>query len=148
MGLHATDVLNIQNETQTYHEDMEGIPVYINKLEDAQKQSNQAGNPIKDPTLVLFSANAMLRTDRFPQANNIWEEIPGAYIMWARWKAIYSKIDMAKKFNNTAQSRQDHFGAHGAFDKVPGPEGEMPQLSVAELDGYFSSLANADTTEK
>ena len=39
VGLHATDVLNIQNEKQTYHEDMEGIPVYINKLEDAQKQS-------------------------------------------------------------------------------------------------------------
>ena len=24
----------------------------------------------------------------------------------------------------------------------------MPQLSVADLDGYFSSLANAATTEK
>ena len=39
VGLHATDVLNLQNEMQTYHEDMEGIPKYINKLEDAQKQS-------------------------------------------------------------------------------------------------------------
>ena len=35
VGLHATDVMNIQNEMQTYHEDMEGIPAYINKLEDA-----------------------------------------------------------------------------------------------------------------
>ena len=39
VGLHAKDVLNLQNEIQTYHEDMEGIPEYINKLEDAQKQS-------------------------------------------------------------------------------------------------------------
>ena len=66
VGLHDTDVLNIQNEMQTYHEDMEGIPTYINKLEDAQKQSNREDNPITDPTLLLFAANAMLRTDRLP----------------------------------------------------------------------------------
>ena len=57
---------------------MEGIPTYINKLEDAQKQSNQAGNLITDPTLLLFAANSMLRTDRFLPANEIWEDLPGA----------------------------------------------------------------------
>ena len=55
---------------------------------------------------------------------------------------------MAEKVKKTAQGGQDHFEAHGAFDKIPGPEGEMLQLSIAELDGYFSSLANAATTEK
>ena len=109
MGLHATDIMNLQNEIQTYHEDMEGIPAYINKLEDAQKQSNRAGNPITDPTLLLFTANAMLRIDRFPRANNIWEELPGADRTWERWKAIYRKVDMVKKFKKTAQVGQDHF---------------------------------------
>ena len=37
VGLHATDDLNIQNEMQKYHEDMGGIPTYINQLEDVQK---------------------------------------------------------------------------------------------------------------
>ena len=55
---------------------------------------------------------------------------------------------MAKKVKKTAQGGQELSGAHGDFDKVPVPEGEMPQLSVAELDGYFSSLVNAATTEK
>ena len=55
---------------------------------------------------------------------------------------------MAKKVKNTAQGGQDHFGEHGAFDKETAQEGELPQLSVKELDGYFSSLANAATTEK
>ena len=63
---------------QTYHEDMEGIPTYINNLEDAQKQSNRAGHPITDPTLLLFVTNAMLRTDSFLRANEIWEGLPGA----------------------------------------------------------------------
>ena len=78
VGLYATDVLNIQNGMQTYHEDMEVIPTYINNLKDAQKQSNRAGNPITDPTLLLFAENAIMRTDRLPRANEIWEDLPGA----------------------------------------------------------------------
>ena len=51
---------------------------------------------------------------------------------------------------NKFKGGQDHFGAHGDFDKVPDPEAPeaLPQLSVKELDGYFSSLDNAATTEK
>ena len=89
VGLHATDVLTLQNEMQTYHEDMEVIPTYVNKLEDAQKQSNRAGNPITDTTLLLFASNAMLRTDRFPRSNEIWEDLPSDKQTWARWKTIY-----------------------------------------------------------
>ena len=56
---------------------------------------------------------------------------------------------MADKVKKAAQGGQDHVGAHGAFGVVPDPEEPeaMPQLSVKELDGYFSSLANAATTE-
>ena len=55
---------------------------------------------------------------------------------------------MDKKVKKTAQGVQDHFEAHGAFDKETAQEEEFPQLSVTELGGYFSSLANAATTEK
>ena len=123
VGLHSTNVLNLQNEMQTYHEDMEGIPEYINKLDDSQKQSTRAGKPIKDPTLLLFAANVMLRTDRFPWANKIWEELTGSDRTWSRWKSIYRKADMAEKVKKTAQGRQDQFGAHGAFNKEGTQEG-------------------------
>ena len=122
VGLHATDVLNLQNEMQTYHEKMEVIPTYINMLEDAQKQLNRAGNPITDTTLLLFVSNAMLRTDRFPRSNDIWEDLPSDKRTWARWKTIYRKADMDNKVKKAAKVGQDHFGAHGAFDKVPTPE--------------------------
>ena len=115
VGLHITDVLNLQNEMQTYHEYMEGIPDYINKLEDAQKQSNRAGNPITDSTIFLFAANAMLRTDRFPRANEICEELPISDRNWSRWKSIYCKADMAEKVKKSAQGGQDQFGAHDLF---------------------------------
>ena len=102
---------------QTYHEDMEGIPEYINKLEDSQKHSTRAGNMITYPTLLLFGANAIFRTDRFPRANEIWEELTVSYRNWSRWKAIYRKADMTEKFNKNAQGRQDQFLEHGAFNK-------------------------------
>ena len=73
----------------------------------------------------------MLRTDRFLRADKIWEDLPGTNQTWVRWKTIYRKEGMADKSKKAAKGGQYHFGAHDAFDKVPGPEGEMPQLSVA-----------------
>ena len=57
---------------------------------------------------------------------------------------------MANKVKKASQGGQYHFGSHCAFDKVPDPEEPeaMPQLPVEEIDGYFSSLENAATTEK
>ena len=55
---------------------------------------------------------------------------------------------MVDKVKKSDQGGKYHFWAHGAFDKVPGQEEAMPQLSVEELDGYFSSLVNAATAEK
>ena len=117
VGLHATDVLNIQNEMQTYHEEMEGIPEYINKLEDSQKQSNRVGNHITDPTLLLFAANTMLRNDRLTSANEICKELASSERNWAKWKAIYRRADMAEKVKKNGHGGQDQFGAHGAFEK-------------------------------
>ena len=44
-------------------------------LEDAQKRSKRAGNPITEETLLLIATNTMLSTERFPQADEIWEDL-------------------------------------------------------------------------
>ena len=41
-GLHAIDVLALQNEMQEYHTDSKGILEYINALKAAQKKSKSA----------------------------------------------------------------------------------------------------------
>ena len=72
----------------------------------------------------------MLRTDRFPRANEIWEDLSSHERTWERWKTIYRKSDMANKVKKAAKGGQDHFGAHGAFDKVSTPDLVGPRESV------------------
>ena len=74
MGRHALDLLALHNEMQLYHLELEGIPEYINMLEDAQKQAGRDGRTIADETLLLFATTAMLTTERFPITNDDWED--------------------------------------------------------------------------
>ena len=64
-GLHALDVIALQNEINHYLQDMEGTPKYINTLKDAQKRSKRAGNSVTEDTLLLIAKNAMLSMERF-----------------------------------------------------------------------------------
>ena len=57
---------------QRYHLEVEGIPKYINMLEDAQRQAGRAGRAISDETLLLFDSTEMLTSERFPRANDAW----------------------------------------------------------------------------
>ena len=59
---------------QRYHLKFEGIPEYINMLEDAQRQSGRAGQTIAKENLLLFATTAMLTTERFTRANKDWED--------------------------------------------------------------------------
>ena len=43
-------------------------------LEDAQRQAGRAGRAISDETLLLFASTAMLTSERFPRANDAWED--------------------------------------------------------------------------
>ena len=64
----------LHNKMQRYHLKVEGIPEYINMLEDAQRQAGRAGRTIADETFLLFASTAMLTSERFPRANYDWEE--------------------------------------------------------------------------
>ena len=73
-GRHDLDLLALHNEIQRYHLEVKGIPEYINMLKDAQRQAGRAVRTIVDETLLLFASTAMLASERFPRANDDWEE--------------------------------------------------------------------------
>ena len=70
-GLHALNVLALQNKKQHYHLDSKIIPEYI----IAQSKAERANNPITGATLVIIATNEKFSTEQFPQANEYWEEL-------------------------------------------------------------------------
>ena len=68
-GCHSLYLLELHNEMQRYHLKVEGIPEYINMLEDAQKHAGRAGRTISDKTLLLFAITVMITTEQYPRTN-------------------------------------------------------------------------------
>ena len=73
-GRHALNLLALHNKMQRYHLEVEEIPEYINMLKDDQRQAGRAGRTITDDTLLLFASTEMLTSERFPRANENWED--------------------------------------------------------------------------
>ena len=73
-GRRALGLLALHNEMQCYHLEAEGIPKYINMLEDTQRQAGRAGRKIANETLILFASTAMITSELFLRSNDDWEE--------------------------------------------------------------------------
>ena len=96
---------------QCYHLEVEGIPKYINMLDDAQRQSGRAGRTIADKTKLLFSSTAMLTSERFPRANNDWEDRAERNKTWGKWKTAYKQAHVKARVKAQANDGSIIFGA-------------------------------------
>ena len=72
-GRHALCLLALHNEMQRYHLEAEGIPDFINIIEDAHKQAGRDGRAIANETIILFARTEMLTTEGYSRTNNNWE---------------------------------------------------------------------------
>ena len=70
-GRYAFDVLALMDQIRQYHLEYEGVPEYINALEDAQKMKAvlDKSNEIADDTLLLIASTSILKSHQFSQAN-------------------------------------------------------------------------------
>ncbi len=60
----------------------DGIPQYINMLEDAQKKARRAGMPIANVELVMMASAAILAAQHFLHEVNDWEGLPSTSRTW------------------------------------------------------------------
>ena len=67
-GLHTTDLINLPTEMHAYYAAAEGIPEYINMLEDAQRKAQCAAMPIADVQLVAIASTKVLGSQQYPRA--------------------------------------------------------------------------------
>ena len=150
---HTLDRLVLHNEMQSYHLEVEGIPEYINMLEDAQRQAGRAGRAISDDTLLIFSSMVMLTSEWFPQTNNAWEDRAKPDKTWVTWKLAYKQAHAKARVKAQAHGGNTKFGA---ANSAACPEDQLPldtqhegaSANINTLEGYFTNLAAAATNEK
>ena len=117
-GSHALDLLELHNEIQLYHLEVEGIPEYINMLEDAQKQAGRAGRTINDEMRLLFATTAMLTMERYPRTNNDWEYRDDANKKWSDWNTAYKREHAKAQVKVQATEGSGKFGAANVAARI------------------------------
>ena len=77
LGTHAIDSLSLQIEMREYHHAAEGVPEYINMLEDAQRTAIRIdkNNPITDASVLAVATASMMSSQQFPRATEEWEHL-------------------------------------------------------------------------
>ena len=80
-------------------------------LKDAKSQAGRVGRKIADETLPLFATTAMLTTERFPRANEDWEDRAERDKTWPQWKHAYKKAHAKARIKALANEGTVKFGA-------------------------------------
>ena len=123
-------------------------------LEDAQRRAGQAGQTIADKTLLLFTSTAMLTSERFPRANDNWEDRAERDKTWATWKPTYKQFHAKARVKAQATDGSIKFGAANSAARQESShlplnnQVEEDSGDLKTLGGYFDNLDATVVTEQ
>ena len=146
-GLHALGVLALQEKMHNAHNDSDGIPEYINTLEDGRDKAARAGAPISNNMLVIIATKEMLTTEQYPRANETWEELDVEEKTWTAWKTLYCAAAKKAAIKATAGRGRVQFGAANAETESQSKD-MNPHMGAAmgdTMEGYCDNLAQVLT---
>ena len=144
-GLHPSELVNLPTEMMTYYAKAEGIPEYINMLEEAQRKLARAKLPMSDDQLLAIASTAVLASEHYPRPTDEWEAKTRNHKTWSNWKTHYRAAHLARKRQQLAAGQPAYHGAANAVTAVDAP---ITPETFARLDGYLDNLAAAATTER
>ena len=86
LGMHVINDPSLQIDMRKYHLQADGIPEYINMLEDAQRTALliDKTNPITDTSVLNIVTAVMLSTQQFPRTTEDWEDAPRVDKHWQK----------------------------------------------------------------
>jgi hypothetical protein len=96
-GLHAINMISLRTNMHNYYTQADGIPQYINMLEDVQKKATRAGMPIANVELAMMASAAILAAQHFPRKVNDWEGLPSASCTWTAWKTAFCLVHVKRQ---------------------------------------------------
>ena len=144
-GLHPSELISLPTEMRTYYTQADGIPEYIDMLEEAHRKLARAHLDMSEETLLAIASTSVLASEHFPRATDEWEALPRASKTWPAWKAHYRAAHIARKRQMMAAGNAT-FGSANAVTTVD--EATITPETFARLDGYLDNLASAATTER
>jgi len=146
-GLHPSELMSLPTDMMRYYVEAEGIPEYINMLEEAQRKLTRAKIPMLDDNLLAIASTAVLASGHFPRPTDEWEALAPAAKTWAAWKTHYRAAHIARKRQmlaaGNAPTTQGTANAVTAVD-----DAAISEDTLMRLDGYLDNLAAAATTER
>lgn len=156
-GLHPSELVSLPTDMMGYYTQADGIPEYINMLEEAQRKLARANLPMLDGNLLAIASTAVLASGHFPRPTDEWEALAPAAKTWAAWKMHYRTAHIARKRQmlaagnatstyGTANAVTTLYGTANAV--TPVDEGIISEDTLTRLDGYLDNLAAAATTER
>ncbi len=143
-GLHPSELVNLPTEMMSYYDKADGIPEYINLLEEAQCKLARANLPMSDNQLLAIASTAVLASGHFSRPTDEWEALPRASKTWTAWKTRYRAAHIARKRQPLAAGTT----SLGTANTVTPTGDTITPETFARLDGYLDNLALAATTER
>jgi hypothetical protein len=144
-GLHPSELISLPTKMMGYYAIAEGIPEYINMLEEAQCKLGQAQLPMSDRQLLVIASTAVLAAQHFPRTTDEWEALVPGLKTWPTWKLKYQAAHIAPKQQLLASGMAKPLGRAHAVTSV---SDTLSAETFDKLDGYLDNLANAATHEK
>lgn len=146
-GLHPSELVNLPTDMISYYAQADGIPKYINMMEEAQRKLARASLPMSDDQLLAIASTAVLASQHFPRTTDEWEARPRANKTWAAWKTTYRAAHIARKRQLLA-SGSTSMDTPGRAHVVTTDASLVTPDTFERLDGYLNNLANAATQER
>jgi hypothetical protein len=139
-GLHAIDMISLRTNMHNYYTQVDGIPQYINILEDVQKKATRSGMPIVNVKLVMMASVAVLAAQHFPRKVDNWEGLPSASRTWTAWKTAFRLAHV---------KRQQQILASGEGEPLGGAHGVIPAAApaIGHLKTALNNLTLAATND-
>ena len=144
-SLHPSKLVNLPIEMMGYYIEVDGIPKYINMLEEAQCKLAHANLPLSNDRLLAIAFMTVLATEHFSCPTDEWEALPCTNKTWMAWKVHYCVAHIACKWQMLSTRKTTDGGTANLV--ITAEDATISPETFTRLDGYLDNLPAAVTTE-
>ena len=85
-GLHPTELVSLPQDMLGFYARTNGIPEYINELEEARCKLARGNLPMLDDDVLTIALTSVMALQHFTRATDDWEALPAAQKTWQHGK--------------------------------------------------------------